>query len=228
MDKYLEAIEKEEEKVKLLEQKRIEIENSNQRNKQKINRHDKEEAIINQKLEKYRRIKYYLQNKKSCTREFIKRAIFFGIKCGIGFMSITLVLSFLSTGLHLLPLLKLLSSFLTISSLLGLVEYKNVSREYRNLVSTYHGNIDVDLENLEKNKSELQKDREKNLRALESNQTLLEEIDKAIKELQESISSYRSSRNNLIESLIDNLDSYIIDFVPHEIDIHKVIEKKIH
>ncbi len=227
MDRYLEEIEKEEHKIQLLEEKRKEIEDTNTKRRKKDQQYEKEGQSLHYKRKKYQRIKYYLDNEKSFRRQFLRKAISFGLKCGLGFIGITLVLSSLCIEPSTFPILKVLLSFPAISTMLGLVEYRNVSREFRKLLGNYSGNINHDLLEIEMNTTQLQNKKNKNQEAMQANQALLSEIDEAIIQLKENVNFYRRSRNDLIESLIENLNSYIGDFEPKEIDVHKVIEKKI-
>lgn len=227
MDRYLEVIEGEKKKFELLEQKSSEIESVNQKRKNKASEYEREENSLQKKIEEYRKRKYYIDNEKKCKKEFLKKAILFGLECGIGIMAVILVLSFFSAELSSVPFFQLFFSFSIISSMLGLVEYRNVSREYSHLVGSYHGNIDSDLELLEHNMQELENKKRMNQEAIEANQMLLLEINYAMEKLNENINHYRTDRNALIESLIENLNSYIVNFEIKEIDIHKVIEKKI-
>lgn len=227
MDRYLEAIEKEESKIQLLVEKRKEIEESNKKRRIKESKYEQEEQKNNFKKQRYQKIKYYLDNQESCRMEFFKKAILFGLKYGIGFIGVTLALASLTMKINTIPILRILGGFSTISAMLGFVEYRYVSKEYRELLGDYRGNIENDLEIITLNQKHLQNEKIQNYQAMQDNQILLLEIDKTIKQLQQEVTSYRSIRNSLIDSLIANLDSYIVNFSPTEIDIHKIIEKKI-
>ena len=114
-----------------------------------------------------------------------------------------------------------------IVALLGSVEFYNVSRDFRSLIIGYNGNIDDDIEETYKQINLVRKRRSKVKEEMKDNSSLLSEVEIAIKEIQAKILEYRTDRNNLIESLVENLDVHIIDFEYQESDIHKVLEKVI-
>jgi len=227
LDSYLEIIEDNEAKIRLLEEKKGEIRRSNNERNRKAAQYEKEEERCHQNMRINHKRKYYLDNKKKCKNEFFRKAICFGLKCGSGFMGVILLLVCFIGELHSLPMLQFLLSFITVSSLLGLVELKNVSREYRRLLRSYHGDINQDISDLQDKIDFLKARQIKNRKAIEINQSFLQEIDSTLKQLREQSNEYRNSRNELINELISNLDNYIEDFSSREIDIHKIMEKTI-
>lgn len=227
MDKYLELIAQEEEKVGVLENRKAEILDANRIYSEKEKGLDKKEESLSQQRGKYQKIKYYLENSKSCRKAFLKKAIAFGIKCSATFMSFIIAISLLIENVSSIPLLKCFVSFLGVSVLLGIVEYRNVSREYNHLLGDYRGNIDEDLQANEGELDSVKKEKIKVKNAIYANEELLKEIEGVLQSLKEEVLLYRNARNNLIEKLIGELDNYIVEQNFPEIDIHKVIEKKI-
>lgn len=228
MDKYLKLIVQEEEKVRILENRKKEVLDANRIYSEKEKRLDREEEKLFQQREKYQRIRYYLENSKSCRKNFLRKAIAFGIKCSASFLSFIIVTSLLIEKAASIPSFECFLSFLVISTVLGMVEYKNVSREYRHLLKDYHGNIDEDLKTSEDELDNVKKEKIKTKDAISANEELLKEIEGVLQALKEEVFSYRSARNNLIEKLIGELDNYITEQSFPEIDIYKVTEKKIH
>lgn len=227
MDRYLEIIEDNEVKIRLLEEKKSEIRSSNNERNQRAVQYEKEEQRCHQNMRINHKRKYYLDNKKKCKSEFFRKAIFFGLKCGSGFMGIILLTVCFIGELHSLSILQFLLSFITVSSLLGLVEFKNVSREYKRLLRNYHGDINQDISDLQEQIEFLKTRKIKNREAIEINQNFLQEIDNTLRQLREQSNEYRNIRNELVDELIRNLDNYIEDFSSRKIDIHKIMEKTI-
>lgn len=227
MDKYLKLIVQEEEKVRILENRKKEVLDANRIYSEKEKKLDREEEKLSQQREKYQRIRYYLENSKSCRKNFLRKAVAFGIKCSASFLFFIIATSLLIEKAGSVPFLKCFLGFLVISTVLGMVEYKNVSREYRHLLADYHGDIEEDLKTSKVKLDSVKKEKIKTRDAISANEELLKEIEGVLQALKEEVFSYRSARNNLIEKLISELDNYITEQSFPEIDIHKVTEKKI-
>ncbi len=201
MDKYLEAIEKETEKEKLLNTKKCEIIESNKRR---------------ENLEKEKKRKHYLQNKEFYLKEYFKKSIAFGIKVSISFVALLLGIkgfeSFLYLDTFSLSISQLLSSFFSIGGMMFLVEFQYVAKEFLSLTYRYHGNVDSSIDILMKEIESIEKKRKMNQERLLENQVLLKEIGETLLEIQEKIAEYQNNRNQLIGNLTKNLDRYIHGF----------------
>ena len=232
MDKYLEAIEKETEKEKLLNTKKCEIIESNKRRENLDKDYQKREDRVKKSLEKEKKRKHYLQNKEFYLKEYFKKSIAFGIKVSISFVALLLGIkgfeSFLYLDTFSLSISQLLSSFFSIGGMMFLVEFQYVAKEFLSLTYRYHGNVDSSIDILMKEIESIEKKRKMNQERLLENQVLLKEIGETLLEIQEKIAEYQNNRNQLIGNLTENLDRYIHGFQYQETDIHKVIEKKIH
>lgn len=228
MDKYLKLIIQEESKIEVLKQRKKEILNANKNYSEKRKILDREEENLHQQKERYQKIKYYLENSKSCRRGFLKKAVIFGIKCSASFVAFVFVFSLLMKNIESFSIFHELLHFLGIGTILGIVEYKNVSRECNQLLKDYCGNIEEDLKRNEEDYSDTQKEKEKIRVAMQGNSILLQELETVLKSLVEEVSFYRTTRNNLIEKVLSELDEHIKELDFPEIDIQKLIEKKIH
>ena len=230
MDKYLEAIALEENKLASLREKSSIIRNANNNKKEKIESYKREEEKLKYEQELNLDRKDFIENKKEYIKKFLIESLKFGMKSSIWFIAVIIIVSLVDYKLGNtlnMAIGDVILGNLMISSLFGAVEYYSVSRYFRDLLVGYKGNIDDDIKLtnskiLKKNKSRTKLEEEVN-----SNNLLLQELEQAIGEVNSNLSDLRFKRKALIDSLIEELDSYIKDFEYQESDIHKVLEKKI-
>ena len=230
MDRYLCAIKSEERKLGILNERKNALIDTNRKKQQVIDKCDADEkSLLSQQDDNLSR-KDYLENKKSYLKEFFKSSLKFGLKSSLWFLVGIVLISLLDYSLSssIQPnVLDVLFGNSVIVALLGSVEFYNVSRDFRRLITGYNGNIDDDIEETYKQINLVRKRRCKVKEEMKDNSNLLSEVEIAIKEIQAKILEYRTDRNNLIESLVENLDVHIRDFEYQESDIHKVLEKVI-
>ena len=105
--------------------------------------------------------------------------------------------------------------------------YYSVSRYFYTVIKGYRGDIDQDIELTNKDILELQSKKNEVETAVNSNNLLLNELEIASSEVRSKILTLRTNRNDLIESLINELDIHIRNFEYQETDIQKILEKKI-
>lgn len=230
MDKYLEAIALEENKLASLREKSTVIRNANNNKKEKIESYKREEEKLEHEQELNLDRKDFIENKKEYIKKFLIESLKFGMKSSIWFIVVIIIVSLVDYKLGNtlnMAIGDVILGNLMISSLFGSVEYYSVSRYFRDLLVGYKGNIDDDIKLtnskiLKKNKSRTKLEEEVN-----SNNLLLQELEQAIGEVNSNLADLRFKRKALIDSLIEELDSYIKDFEYQESDIHKVLEKKI-
>lgn len=232
MDKYLIAIAQEEEKQNILLSKKEDILEANKKRTNLEYSYSKREERLKESLEKNKKRKFYLQNKKSLLKQYIKKSLLFGLSMGGCFLLLLVAIIGIGISLHLesfnIDFSHLLNGFFSIGGIMSIVEFRNVSREYRSLTSGYRGNIEEDISKLTEDLESLEHEKEKNRQGIIENLELLEELEMVLKEIESRVLEYRTSRNQLVESIIGNLDQYIKDFQYQEIDVHKLLEKKIH
>lgn len=230
MDKYLSAIESEEKKLGILQDKRNALIGTNNKKKQVIDKCDLDEKRLSLEQKDNLDRKDYLDNKKEYIKSFLLSSVKFGLKSSVWCLLSIALITFIDFKLGSTIDVQLLDVILgtgAITVLFGTVEYYSVSKYFRSILSGYKGNIDADIEDTYQKIYSVQKRRTKLKEEIKSNEQLLLEIEKAIKEIQVRIVEYRTSRNDLIEALIADLDIHIRDFEYQESDIHKVLEKQI-
>lgn len=230
MDKYLEAIALEENKLASLREKSSTIRNANNNKKEKIESYKREEEKLKHEQELNLDRKDFIENKKEYIKKFLIESLKFGMKSSIWFIAVIIIVSLVDYKLGNtlnMAIGDVILGNLMISSLFGAVEYYSVSRYFRDLLVGYKGNIDDDIKltnskilNKKKSRTKLEED-------VNSNNLLLQELEQAIGEVNSNLADLRFKRKALIDSLIEELDSYIKDFEYQESDIHKVLEKKI-
>lgn len=230
MDKYLKAINTEEEKLSKLQKKMAELKNINKREKEKISYYQKEEKRLESEQELNLTRKDFLEHKKNYITSFFKDALKFGGKASLAFWSIIVFVTILDYNLgNILNLAfkDVLLGNIAISSILGYVEYYSVSRYFYTVIKGYRGDIDQDIELTNQDILELQSKKNEVETAVNSNNLLLNELEIASSEVRSKILTLRTNRNDLIESLIKELDIHIRNFEYQETDIQKILEKKI-
>lgn len=230
MDKYLSAIESEEKKLGILQDKRNALIDTNNKKKQVIDKCNSDEKRLSLEQEDNLDRKDYLENRKEYIRSFLLSSVKFGLKSSVWCLLSIALIAFIDFKLGSTVDMQLLDVILgtsAISVLFGAVEYYSVSKYFRSILSGYNGNIDDDIEDTYQKILSVQKRRNKLKEEVNSNEQLLVEVESAIKEVQARILEYRTSRNDLIEALIEDLDVHIRDFEYQESDIQKVLEKQI-
>ena len=230
MDKYLKAINTEEEKLSKLKKKTAELKSTNEKEKERIAYYQNEEKKLESEQELNFDRKDFLENKKSYIISFLKEALKFGGKANLFFWSFIVLVTILDYNLgNTLNLVfqDVLLGGIATSSILGYVEYYSVSRYFNTVIRGYKGDIDQDIELTNQKLLEVQKKRTKTEAAVSSNNLLLNELELAMVEVRGKILTLRTNRNDLIESLISELDVHIRNFEYQETDIQKVLEKKI-
>lgn len=230
MDKYLKAINIEEEKLSKLKKKTAELKSTNEKEKERIAYYQNEEKKLESEQELNFDRKDFLENKKSYIISFLKEALKFSGKASLVFLSFIVLVAILDYNLgNILNLIfqDVLLGGIAISSILGYVEYYSVSRYFNTVIKGYKGDIDQDIELTNQRLLEVQNKRTKTEAAVSSNNLLLNELELAMVEVREKILTLRTNRNDLIESLISELDVHIRNFEYQETDIQKVLEKKI-
>lgn len=230
MDKYLKAINIEEEKLSKLKKKTAELKSTNEKEKERIAYYQNEEKKLESEQELNFDRKDFLENKKRYIISFLKEALKFGGKASLVFWSFIVLVAILDYNLgNILNLVfqDVLLGGIAISSILGYVEYYSVSRYFNTVIKGYKGDIDQDIELTNQKLLEVQNKRTKTEAAVSSNNLLLNELELAIVEVRGKILTLRTNRNDLIESLISELDVHIRNFEYQETDIQKVLEKKI-
>lgn len=231
MDKYLEAIGQEEELLNSLLDKKDKLISSNKDKSSTLKSYGVKEERLKQKQGYNLKRKKYLENKGQYIRYFFKKALIFSLKSSIGFwvvIGFILLMSKLMNDVLNPSLVEIICSNFTISALFGSVEYFNVSRDFRKTIGGYNGDIDNDISLNSKDLDTLQSEKEKLQESMNENNQLLDELESTIAVIREKILNYRTCRNNLIESLISDLDAHIVDFEYQTSDISKVLEKQIH
>lgn len=230
MDKYLEAIALEENKLASLREKSSIIRNANNNKKEKIESYKREEEKLKHEQELNLDRKDFIENKKEYIKKFLIESLKFGMKSSIWFIAVIIIVSLadykLGNTLNM-AIGDVILGNLMISSLFGSVEYYSVSRYFRDLLVGYKGNIDDDIKLTNSKILKKKKSRTKLEEEVNSNNLLLQELEQSIGEVNSNLSDLRFKRKALIDSLIEELDSYIKDFEYQESDIHKVLEKKI-
>lgn len=230
MDKYLSAIESEDKKLGILQDKRNALIDTNNKKKQVIDKYNSDEKRLSLEQEDNLDRKDYLENRKEYIRSFLLSSVKFGLKSSVWCLLSIALIAFIDFKLGSTVDMQLLDVILgtsAISVLFGAVEYYSVSKYFRSILSGYNGNIDDDIEDTYQKILSVQKRRNKLKEEVNSNEQLLVEVESAIKEVQARILEYRTSRNDLIEALIEDLDVHIRDFEYQESDIQKVLEKQI-
>lgn len=230
MDKYLKAINIEEEKLSKLKKKTAELKSTNEKEKERIAYYQNEEKKLESEQELNFDRKDFLENKKRYIISFLKEALKFGGKASLVFWSFIGLVAILDYNLgNILNLVfqDVLLGGIAISSILGYVEYYSVSRYFNEVIKGYKGDIDQDIELTNQRLLEVQNKRTKTEAAVSSNNLLLNELELAMVEVRGKILTLRTNRNDLIESLISELDVHIRNFEYQETDIQKVLEKKI-
>ena len=230
MDKYLEAIALEENKLASLREKSSIIRNANNNKKEKIESYKREEEKLKYEQELNLDRKDFIENKKEYIKKFLIESLKFGMKSSIWFIAVIIIVSLVDYKLGNtlnMAIGDVILGNLMISSLFGSVEYYSVSRYFRDLLVGYKGNIDDDIKLTNSKILKKKKSRTKLEEEVNSNNLLLQELEQAIGEVNSNLSDLRFKRKALIDSLIEELDSYIKDFEYQESDIHKVLEKKI-
>ena len=230
MDKYLEAIALEENKLASLREKSSIIRNANNNKKEKIESYKREEEKLKHEQELNLDRKDFIENKKEYIKKFLIESLKFGMKSSIWFIAVIIIVSLVDYKLGNtlnMAIGDVILGNLMISSLFGAVEYYSVSRYFRDLLVGYKGNIDDDIKLTNSKILKKKKSRTKLEEEVNSNNLLLQELEQAIGEVNSNLSDLRFKRKALIDSLIEELDSYIKDFEYQESDIHKVLEKKI-
>lgn len=230
MDKYLEAIALEENKLASLREKSSIIRNANNNKKEKIESYKREEEKLKYEQELNLDRKDFIENKKEYIKKFLIESLKFGMKSSIWFIAVIIIVSLVDYKLGNtlnMAIGDVILGNLMISSLFGAVEYYSVSRYFRDLLVGYKGNIDDDIKLTNSKILKKKKSRTKLEEEVNSNNLLLQELEQAIGEVNSNLSDLRFKRKALIDSLIEELDSYIKDFEYQESDIHKVLEKKI-
>lgn len=230
MDKYLEAIALEENKLASLREKSSIIRNANNNKKAKIESYKREEEKLKHEQELNLDRKDFIENKKEYIKKFLIESLKFSMKSSIWFIAVIIIVSLVDYKLGNtlnMAIGDVILGNLMISSLFGSVEYYSVSRYFRELLVGYKGNIDDDIKLTNSKILKKKKSRTKLEEEVNSNNLLLQELEQAIGELNSNLADLRFKRKALIDSLIEELDSYIKDFEYQESDIHKVLEKKI-
>lgn len=230
MDKYLEAIALEENKLASLREKSSIIRNANNNKKEKIESYKREEEKLEHEQELNLDRKDFIENKKEYIKKFLIESLKFGMKSSIWFIAVIIIVSLVDYKLGNtlnMAIGDVILGNLMISSLFGFVEYYSVSKYFRDLLVGYKGNIDDDIKLTNSKILKKKKSRTKLEEEVNSNNLLLQELEQAIGEVNSNLSDLRFKRKALIDSLIEELDSYIKDFEYQESDIHKVLEKKI-
>jgi DNA repair exonuclease SbcCD ATPase subunit len=230
MDKYLEAIALEENKLASLREKSSIIRNANNNKKAKIESYKSEEEKLKHEQELNLDRKDFIENKKEYIKKFLIESLKFSMKSSIWFIAVIIIVSLVDYKLGNtlnMAIGDVILGNLMISSLFGSVEYYSVSRYFRDLLVGYKGNIDDDIKLTNSKILKKKKSRTKLEEEVNSNNLLLQELEQAIGELNSNLADLRFKRKALIDSLIEELDSYIKDFEYQESDIHKVLEKKI-
>lgn len=230
MDKYLEAIALEENKLASLREKSTVIRNANNNKKAKIESYKREEEKLKHEQELNLDRKDFIENKKEYIKKFLIESLKFSMKSSIWFIAVIIIVSLVDYKLGNtlnMAIGDVILGNLMISSLFGSVEYYSVSRYFRELLVGYKGNIDDDIKLTNRKILKKKKSRTKLEEEVNSNNLLLQELEQAIGEVNSNLADLRFKRKVLIDSLIEELDSYIKDFEYQESDIHKVLEKKI-
>lgn len=230
MDKYLEAIALEENKLADLCEKSSVIRRSNNNKKEKIESYKREEEKLKQEQKLNLDRKDFIENKKEYIKKFLIESLKFGMKSSILFIVVIIIVSLVDYKLGNtlnMAIGDVILGNLMISSLFCFVEYYSVSRYFRDLLVGYKGNIDDDIKLTNSKILKKKKSRTKLEEEVNSNNLLLQELEQAIEEVNSNLADLRFKRKALIDSLIEELDSYIKDFEYQERDIHKVLEKKI-
>lgn len=230
MDKYLEAIALEENKLADLREKSSIIRSANNNKKEKIESYKREEEKLKHEQELNLDRKDFIENKKEYIKKFLIESLKFGMKSSIWFIAVIIIVSLVDYKLGNtlnMAIGDVILGNLMISSLFGFVEYYSVSRYFRDLLVGYKGNIDDDIKLTNSKILKKKKSRTKLEEEVNSNNLLLQELEQAIGEVNSNLADLRFKRKALIDSLIEELDSYIKDFEYQESDIHKVLEKKI-
>lgn len=226
MDKYLDAIKKDEVIKTDLTVKKEKLER--RREQIKENKIDLEYRNMNNKnqLEEAFRLRYYHQNKDSCKTMFFKKALKFGLKCIAGsiIMSIIFIIAVLNMDpSYILDIKSFIQGNLAIGALMVIVEYLNVGRDFNSLITKRNAKSnETFIENIEMEIIENQaliNELELKLGNLDID---IKEIEEALGELGVRILGYRTNRNNLIDSLINELDNHIVSFEYQEFDNNKV------
>ena len=231
MDKYLLAIQSEEKILNTLTSKRKELVSTNTQKEKTILKCDEEYKKLSHQNELNLLRKEYLTHKKEYIKSFFNSALKFGLKSGLCFVMITLLLVHISNvyGTNIeTSFWEFLMSDGVVTVLFGWVEYYSKSRDFSTLVSGYDGNIDDDIENTNDLIKKNQMTKCKAMQDKEANAELIKEIDQAISEVKAKLLQYRAARNDIIDKLIANLDEHISGFEYEETDISPVAQKKIH
>lgn len=230
MDKYLEAIALEENKLTSLREKSSIIRNANNNKKEKIESYKREEEKLKYEQELNLDRKDFIENKKEYIKKFLIESLKFGMKSSIWFIAVIIIVSLVDYKLGNtldIAIGDVILGNLMISSLFGSVEYYSVSRYFRDLLVGYKGNIDNDIKLTNSKILKKKKSRTKLEEEVNSNNLLLQELEQAIGEVNSNLADLRFKRKALIESLISELDVHIRNFEYQETDIQKVLEKKI-
>lgn len=231
MDKYLKAIASEEEKLSILNNKKTKLITVNKNKKEVVDKYNYEEKKLNEEQNNNLLRKTFLEHKREYLKDYLVSAFKFGIKSSLIFLTTVglLFLLDLKLGSNLeMDIASIIPGNSIITVMLGCVEYYNVSRSYRYLVNGYHGNIDEDIEEVKQKINSIKKDKAKVQTEIKENEEILRDLDLVINEIKSKILEYRKDRNNLIESLISELDNHIEGFEYQESDINKVLKKQIH
>lgn len=232
MDMYLKAIEEETEKENALKVKKKKLADSNRSKKESNEYYSYREEQLVERIEDENQRKFYLENRQSCLKEYLKGSVRFGILTGIFFAAIVLGLSFFESIWNVdaitISIPALFGGTTAVGGILGLVEFQNLSRDFFRLLRKGDTDVDKTLESLQSELENVRSIQHQNQISMEENQILLGEIDIVLHEIHRKIETYQNERNTLISGIIQNLDNYIQPFDYQETDIHKVIEKKIH
>lgn len=230
-DKYLKAIQSSQIKKEQLEDRRDTLKNENQKKIKEIQLVDQKLSLLEQEKANSKQRKFYLSNYHSLLKEYWKKAIKFGLASGVGFIVMILLIEAIGYLFLKSTIMISLSSFIevfpVIAGMMGLVEFRYVSKDFFRKTAHYHDNIDDELNAIEES---LEKEKEKKKfceATILENEQLLAEIEEVLILLNDDILDYQQKRLQLIEQVVEELDQHITDFVPHELDIHKLLEKKI-
>ena len=226
MDRYLSAIASEEKKLSLLTARKNGLICANNIKRQAVEKCDAEVKKLNSEQDENLLRKEFLDNKKNYKKQFFKSSVKFSLKSSFFYLISILVISLLASSITP-EIMDVIFGNITVAIMLGAVEYYNVSRCFRSVVNGYHGNVELDIETTSIKLRKVQDRRNVLKMEIGDNERLLAEVELAISEINSKILSYRTSRNSLIEALIEELDVHIDNFTYEESDIHKVLEKQI-
>jgi Branched-chain amino acid ABC-type transport system, permease components len=230
MDKYLEAIEQDSQIKSDLVDKKTKLEESKKSKGKEKKVLEEKNKDYNGAIEEAHVIDDYYKNTKEYKKKFRKRAIRFAIGCMIAYIICggSLVLLMMNVDpLYGLNIKALIGGNFAIGSLMGAVEYMHVSRDFRELTKKRsegeNKSFILEADNMVDENKTLINELELEIEDLSID---IDDLETVIDELDNRIFDYRSRRNNLVESLVENLDNHIEGFEYEEFTPNKVKDKK--